>query len=87
MKKLDLSPLGVEALLRGRLCHMGDDRSEVAQPMHGLDVNVEVRCEGSHAAWKYAVRSPGANRCWLAGGRCSTQSGVGRGNSCRLIAA
>ena len=40
--------------------HMGDDRSEVAQPMHGLDVDVEVRVE-SHEARMYAVRSPGAN--------------------------
>ena len=34
----DPPPLGVEALLRGPMRRMGDDRSEVAQPMHSLDV-------------------------------------------------
>ena len=37
------SPLGVEALLRGPMRRVGDDRSEVAQPMHSLDVDVDVR--------------------------------------------
>ena len=35
----DLSPLGVEALLRGPVRRVGDDRSEIAQPMHSLDVD------------------------------------------------
>ena len=34
----DHPPLGVEALLRGPMRRVGDDRSEVAQPMHRLDV-------------------------------------------------
>ncbi len=38
-QKVDLPPLGVEALLRGPGRTVGDDRSEVAQPMHGLDVD------------------------------------------------
>ena len=38
-------PLGVEALLRGPMRRLGDDRSEVAQPMHSLDVDTEVRRE------------------------------------------
>ena len=38
-QKFDHPPLGVEALLRGPMRRMGDDRSEVVQPMHGLDVD------------------------------------------------
>ena len=41
-QKGDLPPLGVEALLRGPIRHLGDDRSEVAQPMHSLDVDADV---------------------------------------------
>ena len=41
-QKSDLPPLGVEALLRGPMRRMGDDRSEVAQPMHRLDVDSDV---------------------------------------------
>ena len=37
---------------------MGDDRSEVAQPMHSLDVDVEVRAR-SHAARMYADQVTG----------------------------
>ena len=42
-QKVDHPPLGVEALLRGPMCRLGDDRSEVAQPMHSLDVDLDVR--------------------------------------------
>ena len=59
---VDHPPLGFEALLRGPVRHVGDDRSEVAQPMHSLDVDAEVRREVPRARM-YAVRSPGANRC------------------------
>ena len=65
--------------------HVGDDRSEIAQPMHSLDVDAEVGVR-SQAARTYAARSPGAN---VAHGRWSmfTQSGVVAGSSCRLSAA
>ncbi len=74
VKNRDLSPLGVEALLRGPLRRMGDDRSEVAQPMHGLDVDVESGAR-SHVARTYAVSVTGRERCWRAGGRCSPSPG------------
>ena len=35
-------PLGVEALLRGPVALMGDDRSKVVEPMHRLDMDAEV---------------------------------------------
>ena len=38
-EKVDHPPLGVEALLRSLIRHVGDDRSEVVQPMHRLDVS------------------------------------------------
>ena len=38
-QKVDLAPLGVEALLRSPMRYVGDDRSEVGQPMHSLDVD------------------------------------------------
>ena len=38
-ENFDHPPLGVEALMRGPLQRVGDDRSEFAQPMHGLDVD------------------------------------------------
>ncbi len=60
-QKFDHPPLGVEALLRGPVRRVGDDRSEVAQPMHGLDVDAEVRRRGPSVARMYAIRSPGAN--------------------------
>ena len=47
---------------------VGDDCTEVGQPMHGLDVEPESGVT-SHVAWMYAVMSPGANAI-LAGGRC-----------------
>ena len=86
-QEFDRPPLSVEALLRGPLRRMGDDRSEVAQPMHGLDVEVDVRREVDSTARMYAVRSPRLERCALAGGPMSTQSGVVEGSSCRLSAA
>ena len=42
-QKLDHSPLGVEALWRGSVRRNGDDRSVTAEPMHGLDVDPDVR--------------------------------------------
>ena len=44
-QKVDLAPLDVETLLRSPLCRVGDDRSEVAKPMHGVDVDVDVYAE------------------------------------------
>ena len=44
-QNIDVVPLGVETLLRGPVYLMGDDHSEITQPMHSLDVNVEVRAE------------------------------------------
>ena len=38
-------PLGVEALARGPVPDVGADRSEVAQPMHNLDVGSDVLAE------------------------------------------
>ena len=38
-EEVDHPPLGVEALLRGPMRRVGDDRSELAQPMHSLDVD------------------------------------------------
>ena len=64
---------------------MGDDRSEVAQPMHSLDVS-SMSGVRSHPARRYAISSPGANavpRRWS----MFTQSGVVGGSSCRLSAA
>ena len=51
-QNVDLAPLGFEALVRSPMRRMGDDRSEVAQPMHGLDVDStsDVR---SHQARMY----------------------------------
>ena len=63
---------------------MGNDRSEVAQPMHRLDVDVARRRDPK---WREGMplRSPGA----IAGTRrwsMLTQSGVVSGRSCRLTA-
>ena len=44
-ENVDHPPLGVEALLRGPMRGVGDDRSEVAQPVHSLDVDADVRRE------------------------------------------
>jgi hypothetical protein len=41
-EKADIPPLGVEPFLRRPIRDMGDDGSEAAQPMHGLDVESEV---------------------------------------------
>ena len=42
--------------------HMGADRSELAQPMHNLNVGVDVLAE-IRPARKYAIISPGRERC------------------------
>ena len=84
-EKVDHPPLGIEALWRGPIEHVGDNGSEVAQPMHGLDVDAGVRREVPY----------GTNRCRqisrprslaAADGRCR-QVGVVAGSSCRLNAA
>ncbi len=49
-------PSGEVALRR-----IGEDRSEVGQPMHSLDVAVRSFGARSHAARMYATSSPGAN--------------------------
>ena len=57
--KDDLSPLGFEAVLRGPADRLGEDRSEVAQLMHSLDVDDDVRCEvprGTHVCGQVAGR-------------------------------
>ena len=41
---------------------LGDDGSEVAQPMHGLDVDAACRALGPHAARMYAVMLTGLER-------------------------
>ena len=45
---VDHPPLGVEAFLRGPSASTGEDRSEAAQPMHGLDVDADVGREVPH---------------------------------------
>ena len=67
---VDLSPLGVEALLRGPMRRVGDDRSEVAQPMHGLDVDADVRRDVPRGT-DVCDQVTGRERCRRAGGRCS----------------
>ncbi len=44
-QKCDFPPLGVEAVLRRPVGAVGDDPAKVAQSMHRLDVDVEVRRE------------------------------------------
>ena len=85
-QEVDHPPLGVEALLRGPMCRMGDDRSEVAQADARPRSWMLMFGAMSHAARRYAVMSPGANavaRRWS----MFTQSGVVGGISCRLNAA
>ncbi len=48
-EQVDHPPLGIEALLRGPMRRMGDDRSEVVQPMHRLDIDAEVGVTSSVA--------------------------------------
>ena len=50
VRSRDHPPLGVEALSRGPIRYMGDDRSEFAQPMHRLDVDVGVWSEVPYGA-------------------------------------
>lgn len=40
---VDHPSLGVEALVRNATCGVGDERSDVAQPMHGFHVDADVR--------------------------------------------
>ena len=85
-QKFDLAPLGVEALLRGPTSRLGDDRSEIAQPMHGLDVDVDVRHAGSTRRGRMRSAHPARtlpSRRWS----MFTQSGVVAGSSRRLSAA
>ena len=42
-QKVNLSPFGIEALWRGGINRPTDDRPDIAEPMHGLDVDVDVR--------------------------------------------
>ncbi len=62
-QNVERPPLGVEALLRGPVRHLGDDRSEVAQPMHRLDVTAEVRRDFQRCTQKMPVMSPGIDVC------------------------
>ena len=62
----DPAPLGVETLLRGLIRRVSDDRSEVGQPMHGLDIDVEV-----------LVPSPARRGCMRSGHRAPSLSPVG----------
>ena len=69
-EEVDHPPLGVEALLRGPMHRLGDDRSEVAQPMHGLDVDADVRREVPRRhGWMRPDHRPRSLRA--ADGRCS----------------
>ena len=64
---------------------MGDDRSEVAQPMHSLDVDADVRREvprGTDVCGQVAGRERRPRRWSM-----FTQSGVVAGSSRRLSAA
>ena len=70
------------------MCRMGDDRSEVAQPMHSLDRKLLMSVVEVHKrARKYAISSPGAKAVPLGGGRCSPSPAVVGGSSRRLSAA
>ena len=81
----DPAPLGIKPLLRGPMCRVSDDCSEVAQPMHGLDIGLVV----------LVVVRPGVDVCdQVAGPHRGLPAVVdvdpvrrGRGSSCRLIAA
>ena len=57
----DYPPLGVEAILRGSVHRMGDDRSEVGQPVHGLDVDAESGVR-SHVAAEECAQITGLER-------------------------
>src|SRR6202011_136826 len=45
-ENVDHPPLGIKALLRGPIQHLGRDGSEFVQPMHCLDIDADVRSEG-----------------------------------------
>ena len=84
-ENVDHPPLGDEAPFRGPFQRLGDDGSEITQPMHSLDVDSDVRSEVQ----------PGPNRC----GQIDRLDRYERsmvdvhrircrwGNSCRLNAA
>ena len=81
-----ISPLGVETLLRGPMRHLSEDRSEIVQPMHGLDVDAELRREiptGTDVCGQVPGRESDVARRWS----MFTQSGVVAGSSRRLSAA
>ena len=58
VKIVDHPPLGVKALLRGPFQHLGDDGSEFVEPMHGLDVDAEVRSDVPHGTKSCGQISP-----------------------------
>ena len=41
-EKLDLPPLGLEALRRSAIGHTGDHCSRIVEPMHGDNVSAQV---------------------------------------------
>ena len=55
----DFPPFGIEALLRCSTHYMGDDSTELAQPMHGLDIGPyvgrEIPC-GAHVCGQFTGR-------------------------------
>ena len=82
--QVDPPPLRLEAFVRGPMRPLSEDRAEVVEPMHGLDVDVEV-WPSSQPARRYSNISPGANdatRRWS----IFTQSGVVAASSRRLNA-
>ena len=62
---VDHPPLGVEALWRGPVRRVGDDRSEVAKPMHGLDVDVDVGDEVLQSGTEVRNQVARRDRCKL----------------------
>ena len=83
-QEVDTPPLGVEALARGTMPRMGEDRAEVAQPMHDLDVDSDVLVEVPTGT-EVCDESPGANAVPVRWSML-TQSGVVAGSS-RLLSA
>ena len=57
------------------MSHLGEDRAEVVQPMHGLDVDVEV-CVEVPPGTDVCDHLRRARTLPPGGGRCSPQSGV-----------
>ena len=83
-QEVDHPPLGREAVGRGPMRRMGDDRSKVAQPVHGLDVVGSVGRDLPRGADDCGQVT--GRECYRsAGGRCSPSpalSPVVRGGSC-----